>query len=539
MDMSDRSALREGRHGAVPASTGRSLSRTILARPALALACAGTAIVLAALFLWRLDQSPPYLHQDEAGFGLASYLFATTGRDYFGNLLPVYVGYFENHQLGGSMISFWAIPFVKAMGLSVVSLRASMALAGMVSLGLFALLGWRLTRSRWASLAGVWILATSPLFFMQSRVFLELLLPVPFVIGWLICTVEFDRRRDERFLLFSAVILGLGFYSYGTARMIMPIYLVLTLAAYHIKGACSWRTVGGALAIYCALMLPAAAFTVQDPSLYLARFRGLSWWSAELQPYAIATTFVRQYLGSFDPLDLFARGDSSFVHSTGRAGVYMLAGLPLAIVGVWRLLVSSWRERSALSMVLLLAFLLFPAPLALLQETHAPGRALYAVPEYAILCVVGLRVFAVRSLKSRVVRVALAALMVAYAVQVVAFMGDYFGGYPARAVAAGDFNGNKPAAFRTLLEGNTGERVFYDIEDVTSMTYARFFQAEYGFRGEFLPGPPASPATASPGVRALTLRPERYRGGFEVVARVPEIVPSIPGYTVLEKRGAP
>ena len=114
----------------------------------------GTAALLLVLYYWRLDQAPPYLNQDEAGFGLASYLLSTTGRDYYGNLLPVYVGYFENHQIAGAMIAYWAIPFTKALGLSVVSLRASMATAGILSLALFAYLGWRLWKNRWVSLAG-------------------------------------------------------------------------------------------------------------------------------------------------------------------------------------------------------------------------------------------------------------------------------------------------------------------------------------------------------------------------------------------------
>ena len=501
------------------------------------LSALGTATLLLVLYFWRLNQSPPYLNQDEAGFGLASFLLSSTGRDYYGNPLPVYVGYFENHQIGGSMIAFWAIPFTKALGLSVISLRASMATAGMLSLGLFAFLGWRLWKNRWVSLAGVWMLATSPLFFIQSRLFLEIFLPIPFVIGWLITVEQFERQRDQRLLLLLSVILGLGFYSYGTARMIMPVYLGLTLLVYRLTGVCSWRTLVGAVAIYGLMMVPAVAFALQDPSLYMARFEGLSWLTGDFTPYSIVATYLHHYLASFDPSDLFIRGDSSLVNSTGRAGVYMLASLPFAIVGSIRLAARAVSKRDTLAILVLLAFLLFPAPLALLSEMHAPARATYAVPVYALICVDGLVAVAEFGRRNQLARLVLVVLMAVYVVEAGEFFGDYFGGYPARAVAAGDFNGNKPAAFRLLLQDAPAGGVYFDFEDTTSLTYAKFFSAAYGFKGTILPVTPSTGKGLAPGARVLTLRPKEFGGSFKETEVVPEIAPGVPGYTILTRSG--
>lgn len=496
-----------------------------------------TTALLFALYYWRLGQSPPYLHQDEAGFGLASFLLSTTGRDYYGSLLPVYVGYFENHQIGGAMIAYWAIPFIGVLGLSVTSLRASMATASLLSLGLFALLGWRLWENRWVSLTGVWILATSPLFFIQSRLFLELFLPIPFIVGWLIGVVEFERRGDERLLLLFSVILGLGFYSYGTARMIMPVYLGLTLVVYRLKGTCSWRTFAGAVVTYGLMMVPAVAFALQDPSLYMARFEGLSWLTGGPAPYSIVATYLHHFLACVDPSDLFIRGDSSLVHSTGRAGVYMLASLPFAAVGSVGLAARAVLKRDTLAILVLLAFLLFPAPLALLSETHAPARATYAVPIYALICVNGLVSVAEFCRRNHPARLVLAILMLVYVVEAGEFFADYFGGYPARAVARGVFNGNKPAAFRLLLQDAPTEGVYFDFEDTTSLTYAKLFSAEYGFKGSILPVTPSSGRDLPAGARVLTLRPKEFGASFKESAVAPEIVSGVPDYTILTKRG--
>ncbi len=69
-------------------------------------ACVGSAAIILFLYTWRVGQVPPYLNQDEAGFGLASYLLSTTGHDYFGNWLPPYIVYFDHRELGNAMISY-------------------------------------------------------------------------------------------------------------------------------------------------------------------------------------------------------------------------------------------------------------------------------------------------------------------------------------------------------------------------------------------------------------------------------------------------
>jgi hypothetical protein len=138
-----------------------------------------TAGIMSLIYTWKLDQAQPYLNQDEAGFGINVYLLSTTRHDYFGNQLPIYIGYLDNHQLGGAFQAYWAIPFVRALGLSVFSIRLSVALIGLLALVLFAFLAWRLSGSRWICLLGVWVLGATPLFFMLSRVFLDGVVTVP------------------------------------------------------------------------------------------------------------------------------------------------------------------------------------------------------------------------------------------------------------------------------------------------------------------------------------------------------------------------
>ena len=525
-----------------PLATGyvRSISAALASRWSFIVACIVTACAMLFLYTWRLDQAQPYINHDEAGFGLSVHLLATTGRDYFGNLLPIYVGYLDNHQLGGAIQSYWAIPFVKVLGLSVESVRLSIALVGLVTLGMFGYLAWRLSENRWISLLGVWLLGTTPLFFMQSRVFLDTVMPVLFIAGWLICVAEVERRKSGRMLLLSALVLGVGAYSYGTARMVMPVYMGLTLLLVLISRSCSWRSVLAAGALFTAMMLPALAFAAQDPDLYFTRYRQLTWLGDDgLTAPAAVSAYLAHYFSLFDPMDLFVRGDASLIHSTGMAGSYLWATLPLVITGLGWLVWRSLSEREPMRLLLPLALLLFPVPLALISEQHAPSRGTYVTVIYTALAVVGASALARWRRSIRADNLALGIMVVIGAIQATLFFADYFGAYGARSTAQVEFDGNKRGAFEALLSGANGNQVYYDVENAATTTYARFFKATVRFPGGVDPAPPEWADRLPAGAYLLTVRPEAYGTGFQVVKTIPELAPGRPPHVILRKTGKP
>jgi|GEM_PF-4620991 len=495
--------------------------------------------VYLALYISRLDQVPPYLNQDEAGFGLASYLLATTGRDQIGNFLPPYIVYFDHRELGNAMICYLGIPFVAALGLSSTSLRLAMVLAGLISLILFGSLSWQITRNRWLSLAGMAMMALTPLFFIQSRIYLDPILTVPFITGWLLCLALFERSRNSRYILIASLVLGIGAYSYSTARMLMPMYLVLTLAILLVSRGCSGRTALSAIGIFVLCLLPMIGFVIQNGDLYTARIRDISWLTrGGVAPQAPVSTFLAHYLAHFDPVDLFISGDRSPIHSTGQAGVFLRGTVPLALLGLVTLAGSAIRQRSRLAMLLLAAFVLFPVPNALLAEVHRPVRAAHLIPLYLVVCIVGLEaVVGARFVRSRA-NVVLVGVMMVLAVESTPFFVDYFTGYPLRAVANDYFNGNKPQAFQAIME-KSPQGFYYDKEDSMDSTFALFFQAAHGYSGSSRAIEPSQSAELSPGTWLLTRRPEKYSGLFDEVMSIPEAAEGPRGEYVLMRRRGP
>jgi hypothetical protein len=129
----------------------------------------------------------------------------------------------------------------------------------------------------------------------------------------------------------------------------------------------------------------------------------------------------------------------------------------------------------------------------------------------------------------------LAVLALALVVESGVFFLDYFGPYPARAAAQVEVNGNKPGAFRALMEGTIDTQVFYDVEDAATTTFARFFKAQHGFGGAVLPAPPEWADRLPPGARVMTTRPDAYGAGFEVLSAIPEMSPNRPNHTIIRK----
>ena len=92
------------------------------------------AIIVVAVFVrfWGLDKSPASLGFDEAALGYNAYSLLKTGRDEYGNLLPISLRSFNDFK--PALYSYLTIPFVFLGGLNDATTRMVSATAGMVSL---------------------------------------------------------------------------------------------------------------------------------------------------------------------------------------------------------------------------------------------------------------------------------------------------------------------------------------------------------------------------------------------------------------------
>ncbi|MCL4364312.1 glycosyltransferase family 39 protein [Patescibacteria group bacterium] len=73
------------------------------------------------LFLYRLTASPPSLNADEAANGYDAYSILKTGKDQYGNFLPLRFKSFGDYKL--PLLTYLAIPFIKIFGLNELGIR--------------------------------------------------------------------------------------------------------------------------------------------------------------------------------------------------------------------------------------------------------------------------------------------------------------------------------------------------------------------------------------------------------------------------------
>ena len=74
--------------------------------------------------------------------------------------------------------------------------------------------------ARWSRGAGI---ALTPAHYLHSRLAVDHLYPLPFVLGWLLCLQRVLDRCQPAVLFAGALALGIGFYSYLAAVILMPL----------------------------------------------------------------------------------------------------------------------------------------------------------------------------------------------------------------------------------------------------------------------------------------------------------------------------
>jgi 4-amino-4-deoxy-L-arabinose transferase-like glycosyltransferase len=362
------------------------------------------AAIAATLYLPRLGRAPIYLAPDEVFIGLHAHSIATTGRDYGGRFLPLYIEYeYPVPDAKRPIRHGWLPPiiyYVMAAVLTVVPLSESAirfpsVLVGVVDVVLMYFVGRRLFKREWLAVLAAMLLALTPAHLIHTRMAMDYVYPVPFVLAWLLGLFTYLDDGRERPLFLGTLALGIGVYSYIAAALVMPLYLLLTLVAL------AWqkrppRAYAVAIAGFLLPALMHVPWLIAHPSALtdilskygvddssrgsvLQSVRGL------LTFHAIGDQLSRLWT-FFDPRFLFFDGPMELMYSTRTVGVFLGS---LAILLVAGLRASLQGRIGASSVVLLVGLLIAPLAATLVRVTDAVYRALELLPFVVLLAVAG------------------------------------------------------------------------------------------------------------------------------------------------------
>jgi hypothetical protein len=463
-------------------------------RPIAALAVLVACVL--AIYTANLGHAPIYLHEAEVLFALHAQSIATTWHDTNGRLLPLY---FQMPEIGVNvwfhpMVVYAMVPWLEVLPLSEMAIRLPSVLVGLTNIVLIYFIGARIFHAeRWGLLAAG-LLALTPSHFMHSRMAMDYLYPVPFVLAWLLCLLVFLDHQRPRTLFAATSFLGIGIYSYIASTIMMPLYLAMTLAAIWatVDRPIRWWLIATAGFAWPLCLLIWFVFHPEVIVETLSRYgldRGVAApWPVGAPASVVLETIwrtarlsgrVSQYWSFFDPAYLFLTGGyANVVNSTRHVGVFPMPFLALIPIGLAAL---ARRQRPVVDALLLVAFASAPLAACLaVPEPYAIDRELELLPFGALIAVAGARALAMTP--SRAWRLAGVWLLAAVPLHFVFFSVDYYRDYPRGAAFWFNWNARDAIAETVALESRMRpESIYLSTHHVSNLeAYWRLYLTKYG-----------------------------------------------------------
>lgn len=353
------------------------------------------------LRFFNLSQVPPGFWFDEASFSYSAYSVLETGRDEFGQFLPLAFKSFG--QYNAPLIFYWLVPFIKIFGLSVLTVRFSMAVLGVLTtLGIF-LLGKELSKRAEIGLVSAFFFAVSPMSLQFNRMVHENnLLVFLLVFGAFFLLRGLSKGKS---LFLAALFFALTFYTYLAARIFTPLIVILFFILYRKEIlSVKKKFITAALAFFVLtipflwfLTTPAAwprteqTSLFSDPGVILRINEARGKYGNSLlgrilhnKITGFSEAFLGNYLSHFDPRYLLLEGDPVKIYKTPGVGIMHFWEFILFLLGVYSLLKKEYRR---VGLLLLGWFLLAFLPASLTRFTPSSSRSFQASP--AIVLVAG------------------------------------------------------------------------------------------------------------------------------------------------------
>jgi 4-amino-4-deoxy-L-arabinose transferase-like glycosyltransferase len=412
------------------------------------------------LYSWRLADTPVALHDAEVLFALHARAIAHTLHDANGRLLPLY---FQIPQIGANvwfhpLLVYITAVFLKLLPLTEWTVRLPTVCVGIVDIVLVYAIARRVFQSERHGLIAASFMALTPAHFIHSRLAMDYLYPVPFVLAWLWCLVRFEEEAQPSFIFHGTLALGIGLYSYIGALVLMPLYAAMTLLLLLHKYRSPHTTMMWAALGFCSPLVLLLIWLPRHPEVFgdtIVRYGVSSVDKLHALRGLITSAGIQEGVASYwnlsSPVYLFFVGSSNWVDSTRHGGVFLM---PMAICIAAGLADFVIGPRSRIAWLVVAGFLTAPLGAVFVGEPWAVQRELELIPFAVFLAAFGARRLARSTHRPwHWVAVASIALM---PLQFAGFYHDYFTAY--RLNSLGWFGPQFGAAVKQVLdEGRSGQ----------------------------------------------------------------------------------
>jgi len=382
-----------------------------------------TVVIFLGLFLrfFMLGQNPPSLNWDEASTGYNAFSILKTGKDEYGNFLPLSIRSFDDYK--PPLYTYLDIPFIAIFGLNEVAVRLPSAVLGTLTIPLlyFSVLeffssikkgkeGFDIDHNKEIiALLSSLFFAVSPWSLQFSRAAYEGNIGVFFLMGAVLFFLK--SFKNSKYIFFSTLFFALSMYSYHSFRLVVPVLLIAAFLIFLKEILSQKKLYFLNVLLLGILILPIFYSFFQIGSqgagsrLSMVTLFGpspnLDHSITELSYDKSKNDFVGEifhnrrivyflaiskgYLDHFSPDFLFLHGDGGRQHHAVEMGMMYLFDLPLILLGF--ILIS--RNLNKKTALLLFILLIAPIPSAITTGTPHPVRAIAMLPPLIILSSIG------------------------------------------------------------------------------------------------------------------------------------------------------
>ena len=315
-------------------------------------------ILLLAIVLrgWAITSVPVSLFGDELDVGYQALSILKTGRDYSGNFMPIH---FQSLDESRTPLYLYAnVPTVALFGVSPLGVRLPALIFGILGIWAFYLLVLELFKNHTLALLSAFFLTISPWHIQYSRAGFEVTELLFFFLLGLYAFVK-GMRGQRWYLIISAVCLGLTPWVYSTAKLYLPITLVILAIVYGKSFMrLSRKTLLITALVFVFVVLPITYDTIfghgaqRFNSIAITNDKTIEGTIGENRlndsktgspaiigkiihnkPLLLWDTFWSNYIQAYSPEFLFFKGDPLPRHSVGEMGEFYGFELPLLVLG--------------------------------------------------------------------------------------------------------------------------------------------------------------------------------------------------------------
>lgn len=324
--------------------------------------------------LYKISDIPPSVYWDEASIGYNAYSITQTGKDEWGDFLPIHFRAFGEFKL--PVFIYSSAIFIKLFGLSEVSVRIPAVLFSLGVVVVIYLLSRKIFESSFLGLLSSFFVTISPWFFIFSRTGYEVTVGLMFYL--LAIYLFLFIKKNSWYIFFSVLCFALSAYSYNSFRIIIPL-TILFLIVSQFKNAPFFSKKFIVPIILSAVILTLSVIPILRLYIYDAggaRFQAVKETSVE--------SFVKNYLSHFSLDFLLINGDKNLrSQQLGFGEIYF----PMLILWLLGFIYISREPRKGI--LILILMLIGPLSAAITKESPHALRAISMFPFLNIISALG------------------------------------------------------------------------------------------------------------------------------------------------------